>query len=90
MPSSADVWIPFFTVDEVIPDAPLHITEQYMDKHHIGVVAHGDQSCPMARHTMYAVPIAMGKYTEVPRTDGISTTDLIKRVLTRHSEKETV
>ena len=68
-------------VDEIVPDAPLRITAQFMEDHAIGVVAHGSQSCPMERAAMYTVPIEMGKYTEVPRTSGISTTDLIQRVL---------
>lgn len=74
-------------VDHVVPDAPLHITAQFMDDHSIDVVAHGDQICPMARTAMYAVPIEMGRYTEVPRTEGISTTDLIQRVLSRQALK---
>lgn len=72
-------------VDQVIPDAPLKVTEQLMAEHDIGVVVHGDSSCPADRQRMYGMPIEMGKYMEVPRTAGISTTDLIERILARHT-----
>jgi cytidyltransferase-like protein len=70
-------------VDEVVPDAPLQVTEQYMKTNSIGMVVHGDKMEPAERQAMYAAPIEMGKYTEVYRTEGISTTDLIDRIQDR-------
>lgn len=70
-------------VDEVIPNAPIKVTKQFMEEHNVRMVVHGNKMDPVERQTMYGVPIEMGHYTEVHRTAGISTTDLIDRVADR-------
>ncbi len=70
-------------VDEVVASAPLKITERHMSGHNIDIVVHGDGLPGTERHAMYSTPIEMGRYTEVLRMPGISTTGLIDRVAAR-------
>ncbi len=67
-------------VDEVIPNAPLEITREWIDKHKIDLIIHGDDVAPEVRDAWYGVPIEMGIYQSVDYTAGISTTELISRI----------
>jgi cytidyltransferase-like protein len=67
-------------VDEVIPNAPLEITREWIDKHKIDLIIHGDDVAPEVRDAWYRVPIEMGIYQSVGYTAGISTTELISRI----------
>ena len=67
-------------VDEVVPDAPLEITREWIDKHKIDLIMHGDDVDPEVRDRWYGVPIEMDIYRSVRYTEGISTTELISRV----------
>jgi cytidyltransferase-like protein len=57
-------------VDEVLPNAPLRVTEKFMKKHDIDFVVHGTETPELERRAMYDFPIGQGRYTEVPRTAG--------------------
>jgi len=70
-------------VDQVVRDAPLRVTEAFMEEHNIDFVIHGTETPEAERQAMYDVPIGRGMYTEVPRTGGISTTELIDRIASR-------
>ena len=70
-------------VHTVVEDAPLRVTEEFMKKHDIDFVIHGTETPEAERQAMYDVPIGLGRYTEVPRTEGISTTELIDRIASR-------
>jgi cytidyltransferase-like protein len=70
-------------VDQVLRDAPLRVTEEFMDEHAIDFVIHGTETPEAERQAMYDVPIGRGRYTEVPRTAGISTTELFDRIASR-------
>jgi cytidyltransferase-like protein len=67
-------------VDEVIPNAPLEITREWIEKNQIELIIHGDDVAPEVRDTWYKVPIEMGIYQSVSYTEGISTTELIARI----------
>ena len=67
-------------VDEVVPNAPLKITRDWIEKHNIDLIMHGDDVAPEVRDAWYGVPIEMGIYKSVGYTDGISTTELISRI----------
>lgn len=76
-------------VDEVIPDAPWVITQEFMDKHKIDYVAH--DSLPYADASgagkdVYEFVKAAGKFKETQRTDGVSTSDVIMRILKDYNE----
>nr|XP_029116567.1 choline-phosphate cytidylyltransferase 1 isoform X3 [Elaeis guineensis] len=76
-------------VDEVIPDAPWVITQEFIDKHNIDYVAH--DSLPYADASgagkdVYEFVKAIGKFKETKRTDGISTSDIIMRIVKDYNE----
>jgi ethanolamine-phosphate cytidylyltransferase len=68
-------------VDEVIEDAPFHVTEEFLVEREITTVVHGDDLSPQSARLVYGPAAAAGKLTYVRRTGGISTTQLIQRVL---------
>ncbi|CUR59753.1 conserved hypothetical protein [metagenome] len=67
-------------VDEVVPDAPFKVTEEFLVEHRITTVVHGDDLTVEGAETIYGPAVARGRYVAVPRTDGISTTQIIRRV----------
>ena len=67
-------------VDEVVPNAPLEITLDWIEKHNIDLIIHGDDVAPEIRDAWYGVPIKMGIYKSVGYTSGISTTELLSRI----------
>jgi len=64
-------------VDEVIIDAPLVITQDYIKENKIDVVIHGDDNLFSEN---YKIPIEMGIMKYVKYTKGISTSEIIKRM----------
>ncbi len=68
-------------VDDVIADAPFQVDEEFLGEHDIDIVVHGDDLTPQGAAAVYGAAAAAGKLKYVPRTSGISTTDLIQRVL---------
>jgi cytidyltransferase-like protein len=67
-------------VDEVIPDAPLSLSEEWLRRHRIDLVAHGDDLDSGILQTMYTVPHRLGIFRTIPYTTGISTSDILARV----------
>ena len=70
-------------VDQVIPDAPYTVTADFLREHDIAVVVHGDDLSDEAIADVFGEVAAEGKLQLVPRTTGISTTELIQRVRDR-------
>jgi len=70
-------------VDEVLPDPPLRITLEWLQRHRIDLVVHGDDVGDEELESCYGVPCELGIFRTLPRTAGISTSDLIGRVLSR-------
>lgn len=69
-------------VDQVVVRSPWVLTQEFLDEHQIDFVVHGeDNSYDDAGNDAYAFVKAQGKYKTIKRTDGISTTDLIIRIL---------
>ncbi|KAJ7528480.1 hypothetical protein O6H91_15G005300 [Diphasiastrum complanatum] len=76
-------------VDEVISDAPWVINKEFLDKHQIDYVAH--DALPYADNSgagndVYEFVRAAGKFMETKRTDGVSTSDLIMRIVKDYNE----
>jgi len=67
-------------VNEVIPDAPLIVDLEWINKHNIHTVVHGDDFSEDLLQLFYKVPIEMSISHKAPYTPGISTTDIIKRL----------
>ena len=76
-------------VDKLIKNAPLQITEEYLNENSIDLVIHGDDvydSNGNIKETyleMYKVPIKLGKMKFISYTKGISTTELIRKIKER-------
>ncbi|PKA51167.1 ethanolamine-phosphate cytidylyltransferase [Apostasia shenzhenica] len=73
-------------VDEVIPDAPYAITEEFMNKlfneYNIDYIIHGDDPCLLPDGTdAYALAKKAGRYKQIKRTEGVSSTDIVGRML---------
>jgi len=79
-------------VDEVVRDAPWVITPEFLEEHGIDFVAHdalpyadasGDAG---ASGDVYGIVKALGKFVETRRTEGVSTSDIILRILKGYNE----
>jgi choline-phosphate cytidylyltransferase len=76
-------------VDEVIPDVPWVINQEFIDKHQIDYVAH--DALPYADTSgagqdVYEFVKAIGKFKETKRTEGISTSDIIMRIIKDYNQ----
>ncbi|KAG0567299.1 hypothetical protein M758_7G153600 [Ceratodon purpureus] len=76
-------------VDEVVQDAPWVISQEFLDKHNIDYVAH--DALPYADATgagkdVYEFVKKAGRFKETKRTDGVSTSDLIMRIVKDYNE----
>ena len=69
-------------VDEVIPNAPWVIDENFIKKHEIDYVVHDDNPYP---GDVYENVRKMGRFKATQRTKGISTTDIITRILKNYN-----
>ena len=67
-------------VDEVIVNSPIGISAEWMEKHQIDLVIHGDDYNETRIDEQYSIPRKMGKFKTVPYTKGISTTEIIQRI----------
>ncbi|KAK2655488.1 hypothetical protein Ddye_008540 [Dipteronia dyeriana] len=73
-------------VDEVITDAPYAITEDFMkklfDEYNIDYIIHGDDPCVLPDGSdAYALAKKAGRYKQIKRTEGVSSTDIVGRML---------
>jgi cytidyltransferase-like protein len=73
-------------VDEVLADAPLKITAEWLERHAIDLVAHGDDFDEETLISMYPVPHELGVLRTVPYTQSISTREILARVGRRLQE----
>ncbi|KVH93616.1 ethanolamine-phosphate cytidylyltransferase-like [Cynara cardunculus var. scolymus] len=73
-------------VDEVIANAPYAITEEFMNRlfneHKIDYIIHGDDPCLLPDGSdAYALAKKVGRYKQIKRTEGVSSTDIVGRIL---------
>jgi ethanolamine-phosphate cytidylyltransferase len=72
-------------VDEVVPGCPYIMSAEYLnwaiDKYKIDFVIHGDDPCIVDGKDVYAAAKEAGKFRTIPRTCGVSTTDIVGRML---------
>lgn len=68
------------SVDKIIEDAPLIITEEFMKIHNIDLVVHGFSNPEDAakQSDFYEVPQRLNKFKEIPYNYGVSTTEIIE------------
>jgi len=72
-------------VDEVVRE-PLHMSKEFIVDHGIDVVVHGDDMSEKTLRIFYQGPMDMGILKVLPYTPGISTSQIIQRILARAQE----
>ncbi|XP_040164566.1 choline-phosphate cytidylyltransferase B-like isoform X1 [Anopheles arabiensis] len=69
-------------VDEIVPDAPWELDDEFIEKHKIDFVAHDEipystDDC----NDVYAKIKAKGMFVATERTEGVSTSDIVARIV---------
>ncbi|XP_018330584.1 choline-phosphate cytidylyltransferase B isoform X2 [Agrilus planipennis] len=69
-------------VDEIVKDAPWELDESFVEKHKIDFIAHDDipydtENC----NDIYAPWKAKGMFVATQRTEGVSTSDIVARIV---------
>jgi len=75
-------------VDEVIVAPPLRLTDEMIRDLQISYVVHGDDFNKDLLEDQYGAALKAGIFRSVPYTPGISTTDIIKRIVNRYNAGE--
>jgi cytidyltransferase-like protein len=70
-------------VDEVLANAPCVVTKEWIEEHNLDLVIHGDDFNEEKASYHFGVPMEMGIFRTVPYTEGISTTEIIRRIQER-------
>lgn len=70
-------------VNKTFLNAPMPITEQFIDDNKIDLVIHGDDITEESKNYWYKNAINRGIYKEIPYTKDISTSDIIDRIRSR-------
>lgn len=72
-------------VDAVVPHVPYVMDEAYvrdlLENKGIDYIVHGDDPCIVDGKDVYQAAKDLGRYKTIPRTEGVSTTDLVGRLL---------
>ena len=72
-------------VDEVVPKVPYVMSDEYVrwmiQTYRIDLVVHGDDPCIVDGRDVYESAQKLGKYATIPRTEGVSTTEIVGRML---------
>ena len=74
-------------VDEVVEAAPLIITEDFLEKHKIDFVVHGDDVTAKIKK-QHKVPLEKNIMKYIPYTEGISTTKIIKKIILNYNHEQ--
>lgn len=75
-------------VDEVVVAPPLRLTEEMIRELKIDYVVHGDDFNKDLLEDQYGAALKAGIFRTVPYTAGISTTEIIRRIVSRHNRGE--
>lgn len=67
-------------VDEVIPNAPIKISEEFLDRYKIDIVIHGSDMNKYLKEVCYQIPIERKIMRIIPYYRLISTTKIIKKI----------
>jgi len=72
-------------VDEVVPNTPYIMNKEYIDyifkTYDVDYIIHGDDPCIVDGRDVYETAKQAGKFRTIPRTEGVSTTDILGRIL---------
>ncbi|KAJ7619384.1 cholinephosphate cytidylyltransferase [Roridomyces roridus] len=76
-------------VDEVIAEAPWVIDQAFIDKYEIDYVAHDEEPYASSGHDdVYGFCKAQGKFIPTRRTPGVSTSELLERIVSGYRHRE--
>ncbi|TKA54773.1 hypothetical protein B0A53_02582 [Rhodotorula sp. CCFEE 5036] len=76
-------------VDEVVEDAPWQVDQEFIDKWQIDYVAHDEEPYASAgKEDVYAYAKSIGSFLPTKRTNGISTSELLQRIVEGYREGE--
>ncbi|GLB44180.1 putative choline-phosphate cytidylyltransferase [Lyophyllum shimeji] len=76
-------------VDEIVPDAPWIIDEAFLQRFQIDYVAHDeDPYAGGGQDDVYAYVKSQGKFIPTRRTPGISTSDLLERIVSGYRNRD--
>lgn len=70
-------------VDEVISNAPLKISEDFLKEHNIDLVVHAHDKSDTSQNNFFEIPMQLGKFLRLEYTNDISTTNIIERCKNR-------
>ncbi|KAH9450587.1 hypothetical protein MJO28_009987 [Puccinia striiformis f. sp. tritici] len=69
-------------VDQVVEDAPWQVDAAFLEKHQIDYVAHDEEPyVSLNSDDVYAYAKSIGKFLPTRRTDGVSTSELLQRIV---------
>jgi len=72
-------------VHDVVPDVPYIMSEKFLtyviEKYDIDYIVHGDDPCIVDGKDVYQAVKDKGMFKSIPRTEGVSTTDIVGRML---------
>ena len=72
-------------VDDVVSNVPYIMSDDYVRyiirRYRIDYIVHGDDPCLVDGRDVYESARALGKYHTISRTEGVSTSDLLSRML---------
>lgn len=71
-------------VDEVVAGAPAPLTKEFLLEHKIDLVIRGDDLDQESINYWYKIPIEMGIFKTISYTQGISTTEIITKIVQRN------
>ena len=72
--------------DEVVENCPFVLTNEFLDTYRIDLVVHGDDHSSESAKKYYSVALDRGIYRTVPYTAGVSTSELIQRIVDRGAD----
>ncbi|PPQ98681.1 hypothetical protein CVT24_003308 [Panaeolus cyanescens] len=76
-------------VDEVVAEAPWVIDEAFMEKYQIDYVAHDEDAYASAGHDdVYGYVKSQGKFIPTRRTPGVSTSELLERIVSGYRNRD--
>jgi cytidyltransferase-like protein len=72
-------------VDETLPNAPLSVDQEWLDRHRLDLVVHGDDFDPETLARYYRVALERGILRILPYSPGISTSQILDRIVQRYT-----
>ncbi|KAF8064079.1 cholinephosphate cytidylyltransferase [Lyophyllum atratum] len=76
-------------VDEIVPDAPWIIDEEFIKRFEIDYVAHDEDPYAGGGHDdVYAYAKSQGKFIPTRRTPGVSTSELLERIVSGYRKRD--